>query len=329
MSNDSLAGAQTPPSDSALLCVGEALIDVVQHDGRPAAEHVGGSLLNVAAGTAALGVSTQLASWWATDERGERLAAAAAAAGVNVVSGSDGAQRTSVAQARVDAAGQARYVFDLSWEVPPLPAQAQIGHLHTGSLAATVAPGGDQVVALVERLRPVATVSYDPNARPAIMGEPSLVRDRVEELIARSDVVKASDEDIAWLYPGIDPQEVLDAWSGLGPSLVVMTRGGEGALARLAHDEAALVIDAPPVQVADTVGAGDSFMAGLLAGLWQAGLLGGPEARERLQRADWAHVAGPLRRAALTSALTVQRAGAFAPDTTLINDFEASLTQYS
>ena len=314
-----------PPAPPLLLCVGEALIDVVHRPGQPTAEHVGGSLLNVAAGTAALGVPTALASWWGRDERGRRLAAAAAAAGVTVVPGSDAAARTSVALAYLDAAGHARYDFDLSWSVPAPPEDAVIGHVHTGSLAATVEPGGAQVLALVERLRQDATVSYDPNARPAIMGEPDAVRGRVEQLIARSDVVKASDEDIAWLYPGAEPADVLAAWAGIGPTLVVMTRGGAGALARLAHDESALVVDAPRVEVGDTVGAGDSFMAGLLAGLWDAGLLGGPDARARLRHARWSDVAQPLRRAALTSALTVQHAGAYAPDAAETAAFETRL----
>ena len=320
-----MSSVASPVPPPALLCVGEALIDIVHRSGRPSAEHIGGSLLNVAAGTAALGVPTRLASWWGPDARGQRLAEAAAAAGVDVVAGSDGAARTSVAQAHLDAAGHARYDFDLSWSVPALPSDAVIGHLHTGSLAATVEPGGEQVLALVERLRPDATISYDPNARPAIMGSPEAVRDRVAQLIARSDVVKASDEDIAWLYPEAEPADVLAAWAGLGPALVVMTRGGDGALARLAHDETALVVDAPAVEVGDTVGAGDSFLAGLLAGLWDAGLLGGPDARARLRHARWADVSEPLRRAALTSALTVQQAGAHAPDAAQVAAFDAGL----
>ncbi|QIK71134.1 carbohydrate kinase [Propioniciclava coleopterorum] len=310
--------------DPALLCIGEALIDVVLREGREPVEHVGGSLLNVAAGTAALGVDTLLASWWGRDARGDRLAQAARAAGVRVVAGSDGAERTPVAQARVDAGGHARYTFDLSWDVPALPAASGIGHVHTGSLAATVEPGGRRVAAEVARLRAGATVSYDPNARPAIMGSPIAVRARIEDLIALSDVVKASDEDIAWLYPGADPAAVLAAWARRGPALVVMTRGADGALARLAHDDTALQVAAPAVEVADTVGAGDSFMAGLLAGLWDLGLLGGPEARARLRHARWEDVAVPLRQAALTSALTVRRAGAHAPRPAEVRELDAA-----
>jgi fructokinase len=299
-------------TESAILCVGEALIDVVRRPGREDSEHVGGSLLNVAAGAAALQVPTYLASWWGADERGARLADFAAAAGVRVVEGTAGAPATPIALADVDADGQARYTFELTWELPPLPAQG-VGHVHTGSLAATVEPGGSAVVEEITRLRQGATVSYDPNARPAIMGSGADVRRRVETLVALSDVVKASDEDLAWLYPGVDPAESLRVWSTLGPSLVVMTRGARGALARLAHDDASLEVAAPAVEVGDTVGAGDSFMAGLLVGLRSAGLLGGPDARARLASARWEDVALPLRQGALTSAITVGRAGAYAP----------------
>lgn len=299
-------------TESAILCVGEALIDVVRRPGCEASEHVGGSLLNVAAGMAALGVPTHLASWWGQDARGERLAAFARAAGVAIVPGTAGAKATPIAQADLDADGQARYTFDLTWELPTLPTEG-IEHVHTGSLAATVEPGGSAVAAEMARLRSSATISYDPNARPAIMGSPAAVVERVEALVALSDVVKASDEDLMWLYPDVPPATTLERWGTLGPTLVVMTRGARGALARLAHVDTSLEVAAPSVQVGDTVGAGDSFMAGLLAGLRQAGLVGGPAARELLRRARWEDLAVPLRQAALTSAVTVGRAGAYAP----------------
>lgn len=306
-----------------VVCLGEALIDVVAREGAEPTEHVGGSLLNVAAGTAALGVPTELASWWGRDARGARLREAAEAAGVRIVPGSDGAPRTPVAQATVDAAGHATYAFDLSWDVPPLPEPSGVGHLHTGSLAATVEPGGAAVLAAVERLRPTATISYDPNARPAIMGTPEAVRGRVEALVRLSDVVKVSDEDIAWLYPDADAAAVLARWARLGPILVVMTRGADGALARIAHEDTTLELAAAAVEVADTVGAGDSFMAGLLAGLWDAGLLGGPDARARLRHARWEELAEPLRQAALTSGVTVGRHGAHAPSPAEVRALDA------
>lgn len=302
-----------PASAKVLLCLGEALIDIVERDGCRPSEHVGGSLLNVAVGAATLGVPTALASWWGRDPRGDRLAQAVRAAGVRVVPGTDGAPRTPTARATVDADGHADYDFDLSWEVPGLPAASGIGHVHTGSLSVTVEPGGTQVANAVAGLRGTATVSYDPNVRPAIMGSPAGVRKRIEALVASSDVVKASDEDLAWLYPDADPETIIRTWVALGPALVVVTRGADGALARLAREVSGLKVAAPAVMVADTVGAGDSFMAGLLAGLWDAGLLGDLDAADRLHRARWEEIESPLRQAACASALTVGRAGAYAP----------------
>src|SRR5699024_4667841 len=137
-------------------------------------------------------------------------------------------------------------------------------HLHAGSIAATLEPGATQVLGLVQACRAGATISYDPNLRPTIMGTPHDVRSRVEELIGWTDVVKASEEDLAWLYADTPLTEVASLWGQLGPSVVVITRGPQGALVVLPAQQEVASIPAPPAQVVDTVGAGDSFMAGLL-----------------------------------------------------------------
>lgn len=295
-----------------VLCLGEALIDVVIRP-ESTTEHVGGSLLNVACGIATLGQPADICAWWGKDERGDRLATWARDAGVSIVPGTDGAAATSVAYATLDDQGRARYEFDLSWEVPPIDPDAQIGHLHTGSIAATLEPGGSQVVDIVRRLRGQGTVSYDPNVRPALMISPGAVVARVEEIVAMADLVKASDEDLEWLYPDTPVEAVMRRWIGMGPAMVVVTRGPWGAYALLAGNRDMLHIDQMTVQVADTVGAGDSFMAGLITGLHDCGLLGSVAARERLRQAGWSDVQPALHQAVITSALTVSRHGAHAP----------------
>lgn len=299
-------------SNERVLCVGEALIDVVRR-GDEVAEHVGGSPLNVAAGLARLGEPTSLAAWWGLDQHGERIADACRQAGVLVEPGSDGADHTSTAQAELDDEGRATYTFDLAFSVPAITDEQSVRHVHTGSIACTQEPGGSQVVELIERARSHATISYDPNTRASIMGSPDAVLDRIERLIAASNVVKASDEDIAWLYSDAPVTAVMRGWLDLGVRLVVVTRGPEGALAWLASEDAPREVERRQVQVVDTVGAGDSFMAGLLSGLLEAGLLGGADARVRLADARWADVAPALRRAVLTSATTVSHSGAYAP----------------
>lgn len=234
-------------------------------------------------------------------------------ADVVLTPGSTDAPRTSTATAHLDADGVARYEFDLLWQVGPQDLHG-VGHLHTGSVATTLEPGASGVLDVMSRARATATVSYDPNCRPTVMGDPHAVRSRIEECIGRSDVVKASVEDVAWLYgEDTDVVEVAELWGRLSPELVVLTRGGDGALVHLPRRDTTVELDAPPVQVVDTVGAGDSFMAGLLSGLLDAGLLGSCEARQRLRGTDLEELAPALRRAVACAAWTVARAGAAAP----------------
>ncbi len=299
------------------LCVGEALVDVVIRAGGGTSaeptEHVGGSMFNVACGLAALGDPTSILSWWGRDVRGHRIAETAARAGVDVVEGTDAAPNTPLAYAQLDAEGRATYEFDLTWEVPPVGDLERYGHLHTGSFAATLAPGAAGVRDVVERIRDHATVSYDPNIRPALMGTPAEVLPRVSDMIAMSDVVKASDEDVAWLYPDEPVEDVMRRWLAAGPAMVVLTRGPWGAYALLAGNRDMLHVDQLTVELGDTVGAGDSFMAGLVSGLLDAGYLGSRYAARRLRAAQWSDVQPALHRAVIASAITVSRAGAYAP----------------
>ncbi|MCI1676196.1 MAG: PfkB family carbohydrate kinase [Ancrocorticia sp.] len=294
-----------------ILCVGEALIDVVIR-GDEQEEHVGGSPLNVASGLAALGHPTLLASWWAPDERGHAIERYAAAHHVGIVPGSAGAQKTTVAYAHLDALGQARYCFDLEWNCPQLPPLESVAHMHIGSYGATTEPGATHVGAAVAHM--AGTISYDPNARPAIMGSAESVRDRIERLISLSDVVKASDEDVAWLYGDQRLDDVMQLWLGMGVSLVVITRGKEGARAMLSSQPGTVDIAPFQVEVADTVGAGDSFMAGLLSGLADAGLIGGAQAKSALRVATWDQVKPALTRGTVTSSITVSQPGAYSPN---------------
>lgn len=301
-------------TEHPVLCLGEALIDVINRDGK-VEEKVGGSPLNVACGLARLNHPTLMASWWGDDMRGHIIEEHLTAAGVSVVPGSGNAAKTSIANAMIDELGQASYTFEMDWQLPPLPDPSQLRHLHTGSFAATLAPGASSVLAAVKSMAIRGTVSYDPNARPALMGRPEDVLPRIEELIGLSDVVKASDEDIAWLYGKDTPVEsVLRKWRSLGPGLVIATRGPWGSYALCAGDRDMLVIDPLNVEVADTVGAGDSFMAGLISGLLDAGLLGSTEAKRRLRQARLGDVREALHRAVITSGLTVSRVGAYSPN---------------
>ncbi len=293
-----------------MLVLGEALVDVVSSSAG-VMEYVGGSPLNVACGLARLGHDATIACWIGQDNRGAAIAAHAAAAGAHLAPGSDAATRTPVAFAQLDAAGNASYTFDLASDLPDLPDLAGYDHVHTGSIAATLEPSGTKIVATLQRA--AGTTSYDANARPAIMGTPADVLGRVEALVRLSDVVKASDEDLAWLYPAVSYEDAARAWLAWGPALVVVTRGADGAAVLVPGDDEVHAMATMPVTVADTVGAGDSFMAGLLSGLVDLGFAGSLEAGERLRAASWSDVRPALVRAVATSAITVGRAGAYGP----------------
>jgi fructokinase len=202
-------------------------------------------------------------------------------------------------------------VFDIEWALsgtaevaPPLVA-------HTGSIAAFLDPGCLATAALLDAYRPSATISYDPNVRPALISDHEQARTRIERLVERADVVKASDEDLNWIDPNHAPERVAQTWLGLGPSIVAVTMGGQGAFAMCAAGS--VRVPALPVEVVDTVGAGDAFMTGLIDALWSLDLLGA------VKRADLAHISlddlqTVVQAAARVAALTVTRAGADLPD---------------
>jgi fructokinase len=293
--------------------VGEALVDLVgQRGGRTFAAHPGGSPANVALGLARLGVPVTLWTRLGRDVFGEMITSHLETSGVVVDAGPDPHGDTSLAIATL-AAGVASYDFRIEWDVaalPPLPIEARC--LHTGSLATVLRPGGPAVVDLVrrERERGRVTISYDPNVRPALLGDPERARPDVEALVALSDVVKVSDEDLRWLYPGERDEDVARQWLATGPALVVVTRGGQGVygVSRVLEVHRPVV----PVEMVDTVGAGDSFTSGLLDGLRRADLLGG-ERREAVATTDRATLTSILDRAALVAAITCSRPGADPP----------------
>src|SRR5699024_808048 len=175
-----------------------------------------------------------------------------------IARGSDHAERPSTANAHLAGNGGATYTFDLTSRVPEVVLDDSLAVLHTGSIAATLQPSGAAIAELCAAAREHATISYDPNARPTIMGDAEAVRADIEALVAGADVVKVSDEDLTWLYPERSVEDSLQQWAAAGPALVVLTRGGEGSTA-ITSSGVEVTVSAPRVEVVDTVGAGDSF----------------------------------------------------------------------
>ncbi len=300
-----------------VLVVGEALVDVVRRGGDDIV-HPGGSPLNVAVGLQRLDVPATLHSTFGADAHGVAIAQHLEASEVAVTPSTVSDRETSVALATLDGDGAATYTFSIDWNPSDLEVPGgSFDAVHTGSIAAALEPGATMVERLVTRLRPDTTISFDPNVRPQLMGSADAARPRVERLVALADVVKASDEDIAWLYPDATVAEILERWLALGPALVVVTRGPDGADALAASG--AVHVATPPTVVADTIGAGDSFMAGLLAALSDLTLLGG-DRRDELRGLSHRDVALVTGFAVRCAAITVSRQGADPPTREAVAD---------
>jgi fructokinase len=293
------------------LVIGEALIDIVQDGDRVVDEHVGGSPLNVAVGLARLGREVDFLTHIGDDPYGRRIAEYVEASGAQLVSGSRSADRTSTARLAMDETRSALYEFDLDWQLSGTPAVAPPLVVHTGSIGAVRDPGCLAVAALVDAYRVSATVSFDPNVRPTLIADRELACTRIEHLVERSDIVKVSEEDLRWLHPDRAPQDVAQTWQSLGPAIVAVTMADQGAEAACAAG--VVRVTARAAQVVDTVGAGDSFMVGMLDALWSQGLLGA-DRRPQLAALDLEALTTALEAGSAVAAVTVSRAGADLPD---------------
>ncbi|MDP3967641.1 MAG: PfkB family carbohydrate kinase [Nocardioides sp.] len=259
------AGSAVP-----VVVVGEALVDVVLRSDGGRHEAPGGSPLNVAVGLARLGVPTTLLTTLGDDAYGGLVRDHLAASGVQTVASPQSV--TSTATARLDADGQATYDFALSWDLPALPLP-EAALFHCGSLAAFLAPGSATVDALLDQAVARGMVTtFDPNVRADLLGSPAATWARTRAVAARCDLVKLSDEDARHLAAGLpaedrteDPvRDVASALRGGRTQVVVVTEGSRGPYAH-GRAEGVRLRPGPEVPVADTVGAGDSFMAALLA----------------------------------------------------------------
>ena len=284
---------------------GEALVDVVDRGGvRTAAP--GGSPANVAVGLGRLGVEVVLHTSIADDPHGRLVAEHLRVSDVMVTGSSWSARRTSSAVAAVDSDGTASYEFDVSWD--PAPAASPVGAVfHTGSIAAVLEPGAHRVRDAVAAAKAAgALVTFDPNVRPELIADARAGRQRILDLLQLADVVKLSDEDAAWLFPHREVDAILEDVLILGPRLVAVTRGGEGSVIATGSER----VECPSVRVAavDTIGAGDTYMAALIAAV--------VEDRELFQNhaappATWLRDVAEFASAA--AAVTVGRRGADLP----------------
>lgn len=257
----------------SILVIGEALIDIVSSPGVPDRYAPGGAPANVALGLGRLGDDVEFLTDVGDDFHGGFLLAHLREAQVDVLATPRGG--TSTALARLADDGSAEYEFRLRWD----PNSSLLGSsgrsaLHFGSIAAFLEPGSAVIDRLLDAVpeqsdpqtaglqRAGTLISFDPNIRPSIVGSHEDVLPRFEELASRVDVLKLSDVDADWLYPDLSEEAQVDRLLDLGPSLVAMTRGGDGAI--LATASARVTVDSARVDVTDTIGAGDTFMVSLI-----------------------------------------------------------------
>jgi fructokinase len=299
--------------------IGEALMDVVDTgDGATFTAHVGGSPLNVATGLARLGQPTAFLGRFSNDSLGRILRRYAERAGLDLDASPNATEPSTLAVVRLDHRGVASYDFtvdgtaDWAWtseELARLPASVTV--LHLGSLTSWLPPGAEVVGTFVDRLHAAGQtlISYDPNVRPGLLGDPAAAKPIIEARIRSAHIVKASAEDVDWLYLGNPPADVAASWLALGARLVTITQGGDGATTY--SSTATVTRPALPVTIVDTVGAGDAFTSGLLDGLLTAGARI-PADLDRVL-ADTALLGHVLDRAVVVSGLTCSRAGANPP----------------
>jgi fructokinase len=301
-----------------LTVIGEALVDLVPgSEPRSFTASPGGSPYNVAIGLARLGLDTSLMARLADNALGRILRERALAEGIDLSASPRATEPTTLAVVSLDAQARASYDFyldgtaDWQWtasEVSRAPEPVTV--LHFGSLASWTSPGDEHILNLATRMRGRGDVlvSYDPNVRPRLLNDPEHGQRMVERGVRLAHLAKASQEDVAWLYPGQTVAEVARHWLALGATVVVITDGANGADAFTAPGPA-IHRPARDVSVVDTVGAGDSFTAGLLGSLVRRGR----DYPAGLAECPQAELAAALDDAATAAALTCQRAGSDPP----------------
>lgn len=259
---------------------GEALFDLFGSEagaGLAFDARIGGSPFNVAVGLARLGLKSALLAGISTDPLGERLVEALRRENVrtDMVKRTDRPTTLSVVSLAAD--GQPHYAFygeraaDRDLRAEDLPALGpDVWGLHAGSYSLVVEPVGSALLALFEREAGRRLLTLDPNVRLNVEPDPAVWRDRIARFVGHADIVKVSDEDLGLLYPGATGAEIAASWLEAGAALVILTRGPAGA--EYFDRSGRRSVAGRSVRVADTVGAGDTFQAALIAGLAELGL---------------------------------------------------------
>ena len=293
---------------SQVWVAGEVLIDLIP-DGSERKPIVGGGPANTAKALSKIGIDTQFIDGISSDEYGQMAKEELVESGVKLdyVKYSD--KPTCLAIVSLSDSGSASYefvientaTFDFTSTWLPDAQSLKPSLLHIGTLATVIEPGASVLFEWAQSVAKVAPIVFDPNIRPAVMNDREQYVKQVERWVSISSAVKASDEDLKWLYPTLEIDKVVDNWIAKGPLLIVVTYGDKG-LAGYRQGEK-VSVDAVKVKVADTVGAGDTVGAILVEAIVKDGL----------DTLNGVRLEMMLKRAAKAAATTVSRSGANPP----------------
>jgi fructokinase len=288
--------------------VGEVLIDLIPDESNHVAV-VGGGPANTAKALANLGVKTYFIDGISNDEYGQMAKAELLSANVLLDYAQYSNKPTCTAKVTLSSSGSASYEFviegtanfDFSASWLPDPQSLKPSLLHIGTLATVIEPGASVLFEWVQSVANIAPIVFDPNIRPAVLGDRDEYVKKVEEWVAIASAVKVSDEDLNWLYPGEAINEIANKWLEVGVELVVVTLGDKGITAFRENEQ--ISVDAVKVVVADTVGAGDTVGAVLVEAIVKNGL----------DKLTGEVLKSVLNRATKAAAITVSRNGANPP----------------
>jgi len=300
-----------------IVMCGEALIDMLPRQSAEGAAvfqpFAGGSVFNVAVALGRLGVPSAFFGGLSTDFFGTILRRALAESHIDVSLANVSDRPTTLAFVSLTD-GKAEYAFFdehsagrmiTGDDLPPLPAEATA--MHFGSFPLAAEPCGSAFEALMQREHLSRVISLDPNIRPSLIKNRDAYLERLMHLVGMSDIVKFSDDDLAWIAPGEAFEAVAESWLERGAKLIVMTRGANGATARSRH--ASATVPAVKVKVADTIGAGDTFSAATLKWFEERSLL----TKHAFARLTEEQIADALGFAAKAASITASRPGADPP----------------
>lgn len=300
-----------------IVCCGEALIDFLPRKTADGADSfqpfVGGSPLNVAVALGRLGTPTGFFCGLSDDFFGAMIRGALSASKVDTSLSIVGNRPTTLAFVKLTD-GNAEYAFFDEGsamrmleenDLPAIP--AVVTALHFGSISLTAEPCGSAFERLMQNESPDRFISLDPNIRPSLIKNRDGYIARLERMVAMSDIVKLSREDMEWIAPGKTFEALAESWLKRGASLVILTQGSDGA--RAIGKRRSVFVRSVEVKVADTIGAGDTFSAGVLARLHATGKLD----KRSVQSLSESELTDVLAYAARAAAITASRPGADPP----------------